>query len=115
NHRTNTSRQADSSARERRLTQLHAELERATIGTDQDFLSERIARLSGQAALIRVRAPTNAEAKEVRHRVDDSLQATRAAMAEGIVAGGGAALLHAEPALDRLDGSGDSRIGCAIV
>ena len=48
-------------------------------------------------------APTNAELKEIRHRVDDSLQATRAAMAEGIVAGGGAALLHAEPALDKLD------------
>ena len=75
---------------------------RATIGTDQDFLSERIARLSGKAAIIRVGAPTNAEAKEVRHRVDDSLQATRAAIAEGIVAGGGSALLHAEPALDRL-------------
>ena len=65
--------------------------------------SERIARLSGKAAIIRVGAPTNAELKEVRHRVDDSLQATRAAMAEGIVAGGGAALLHAEPALDELD------------
>ena len=62
----------------------------------------RIARLSGKAAIISVGAPTNAEAKEVRHRVDDSLQATRAAIAEGIVAGGGAALLHAEPVLDRL-------------
>ncbi len=77
------------SARERRLSQLRAELGRATIGTDQDFLSERIARLSGKAAVIRVGSPTNAEAKEVRHRVDDALQATRAAMAEGIVAGGG--------------------------
>jgi chaperonin GroEL len=102
-------------ARERRLTQLHAELERATIGTDQDFLSERIARLSGKAAVIRVGAPTNAEAKEVRHRVDDSLQATRAAMAEGILAGGGTALLHAEPALDDLDVSGDYRVGVEIV
>ena len=73
---------------------------RATIGTDEDWLSERIARLSGKAAIITVGAPTNAELKEIRHRVDDSLQATRAAMAEGIVAGGGAALLHAEPALD---------------
>ncbi|MFL6095843.1 MAG: chaperonin GroEL [Blastococcus sp.] len=102
-------------ARERRLTQLHAELERATIGTDQDFLSERIARLSGKAAVIRVGAPTNAEAKEVRHRVDDSLQATRAAMAEGILAGGGSALLHAEPALDGLDVDGDYRVGVEIV
>ena len=95
--------------------QLRAELARATIGTDEDFFSERIARLSGKAAIIRVGAPTNAEAKEVRHRVDDSLQATRAAIAEGIVAGGGAALLHAEPALDDLEVDGDYRIGVEIV
>jgi chaperonin GroEL len=97
------------------LQQLHAELGRATIGTDQDFLSERIARLSGKAAIIRVGAPTNAEAKEIRHRVDDSLQATRAAMAEGILAGGGAALVHAEPALDGLEVHGDYRAGVEIV
>jgi chaperonin GroEL len=100
---------------ELRLTQLRAELDRATIGTDEDFLAERIARLSGKAAIIWVGAPTNAEAKEVRHRVDDSLQATRAAIAEGIVAGGGAALLHAETALDGLDVSGDYRTGVEIV
>jgi chaperonin GroEL len=105
----------DRSTLEMRLTQLRAELARATIGTDEDFLSERIARLSGKAALIRVGAPTNAEAKEVRHRVDDALQATRAAIAEGIVAGGGAALLHAEPALDGVRAEGDYRIGVEIV
>jgi chaperonin GroEL len=105
----------DREALELRLTQLRAELARATIGSDEDFLSERIARLSGKAAVIGVGAPTNAEAKEVRHRVDDSLQATRAAIAEGIVAGGGAALLHAEPALDDLDVDGDYRIGVEIV
>jgi chaperonin GroEL len=100
---------------ELRLTQLRAELERASIGTDEDFLAERIARLSGKAAIIWVGAPTNAEAKEVRHRVDDSLQATRAAIAEGIVAGGGSALLHAEPALDELEVTGDYQIGVEIV
>jgi chaperonin GroEL len=105
----------DRDALELRLTQLRAELARASIGTDEDFLSDRIARLSGKAAIISVGAPTNAEAKEVRHRVDDSLQATRAAIAEGIVAGGGAALLHAEPALDALDVDGDYRIGVEIV
>jgi chaperonin GroEL len=105
----------DREALELRLTQLRAELARATIGADEDFLSERIARLSGKAALIGVGAPTNAEAKEIRHRVDDSLQATRAAIVEGIVAGGGAALLHAEPALDDLDVDGDYRIGVEIV
>jgi chaperonin GroEL len=98
-----------------RLDQLRAELARATIGTDEDFFSERIARLSGKAAIISVGAPTNAEAKEIRHRVDDALQATRAAIAEGIVAGGGAALLHAEPALDSLRVDGDYRIGVEIV
>lgn len=100
---------------EQRLSQLRAELARATIGTDEDFFSDRIARLSGKAAVIHVGAPTNAEAKEVRHRVDDSLQATRAAIAEGIVAGGGAALLHAEPALDGVRVDGDYRIGVEIV
>jgi chaperonin GroEL len=105
----------DRAALELRLDQLRAELARATIGTDEDAFSERLARLSGKAAVIRVGAPTNAEAKEIRHRVDDSLQATRAAIAEGVVAGGGAALLHAEPALDRLDVTGDYRIGVDIV
>jgi chaperonin GroEL len=106
----------DPAARETRLSQLRAEMDRATIGTDEDWFSERIARLSGKAAILQVGAPTNAELKEVRHRVDDSLQATRAAMAEGIVAGGGAALLHAEHALDDLEGlTGDGRIGAEIV
>ena len=105
----------DPQGRELRLAQLRAELERASIGTDEDFLSERIARLSGKAAILHVGAPTNAELKEVRHRVDDSLQATRAAMAEGIVAGGGAALLHAESALDTLEVTGDYRTGVEIV
>ena len=102
-------------ALELRLAQLRAEMARASIGTDEDWLNDRIARLSGKAAIIQVGAPTNAELKEIRHRVDDALQATRAAMAEGIVAGGGAALLHAEPALDTLDVSGDYRIGVEIV
>ncbi|WP_232661818.1 chaperonin GroEL [Pseudonocardia sp. TRM90224] len=102
-------------ALELRLTSLRAELERASIGTDEDFLNDRIAKLSGKAAIIWVGAPTNAELKEVRHRVDDSLQATRAAMAEGIVAGGGAALLHAEQALDKLEVQGDYEIGVEIV
>ncbi|RZT83788.1 chaperonin GroEL [Pseudonocardia sediminis] len=101
--------------KERRLSQLRAEMNRASIGTDEDWLNDRIARLSGKAAIIEVGAPTNAELKEVRHRVDDSLQATRAAMAEGIVAGGGSALLHAEAALDTLEVTGDYRTGVEIV
>ena len=98
-----------------RLAQLRAELERATFGVDEDVLSERIGSLSGKVAVIRVGAPTNAELAELQHRVEDALSATRAAMAEGIVAGGGAALMHAAPALDDLDVKDDYAIGVAIV
>src|SRR6266705_1667501 len=77
-----------------RIAQLRAELGRAQFGIDEDVLTERIGSLSGKVAVIRVGAPTNAELKELQHRVEDALSATRAAMAEGIVAGGGAALLH---------------------
>jgi chaperonin GroEL len=98
-----------------RLTQLRAERDRATFGVDEDVLTERIGALSGRVAVIRVGAPTNAELKELQHRVEDALSATRAAMAEGIVAGGGSALLHAGPALDDLDVSGDYATGVTIV
>ena len=77
---------------------MRSERERATFGIDEDVLTERIGALSGKVAVISVGAPTNAELKELQHRVEDALSATRAAMAEGIVAGGGAALLHAERA-----------------
>jgi chaperonin GroEL len=98
-----------------RVAQLRSELERATFGVDEDVLTERIGALSGKVAVIRVGAPTPAELKELQHRVEDALSATRAAMAEGIVAGGGMALLHAASALDGLDVQGDYRIGVDIV
>jgi chaperonin GroEL len=98
-----------------RVSQLRAEMDRATFGIDEDVLSERIGSLSGKVAVIRVGAPTNAELKELQHRVEDALSATRAAMAEGIVAGGGAALMHAEGALNDLEVSGDYAIGVEIV
>jgi chaperonin GroEL len=98
-----------------RLGQLRAELERATFGVDEDVLTERIGALSGKVAVIRVGAPTPAELKELQHRVEDALAATRAAMAEGIVAGGGAALLHAEPALDDLEVKDDYAAGVETV
>jgi len=98
-----------------RLGQLRAELERATFGIDGDVLSERIGSLSGKVAVIRVGAPTPAELKELQHRVEDALAATRAAMAEGIVAGGGAALLHAAGALDDLQVKDDYATGVEIV
>ena len=98
-----------------RVAQLRAELERATFGIDEEVLSERIGSLTGKVAVIKVGAPTNAELAELQHRVEDALSATRAAMAEGIVAGGGVALMQAAPALDDLDLSDDYATGVAIV
>lgn len=98
-----------------RLGQLHAERNRAQFGIDEDVLTERIGALSGKVAVIRVGAPTNAELAELQHRVEGALSATRAAMAEGIVAGGGSALLHAAPALDDLTVDADYAIGVDIV
>jgi chaperonin GroEL len=98
-----------------RLNQMRAEMARAVFGIDEDVLTERIGALSGKVAVIRVGAPTPAELKELQHRVEDALAACRAAMAEGIVAGGGAALLHAEKALDDLDVKDDYATGVEIV
>ncbi|HUK73802.1 MAG TPA: chaperonin GroEL [Streptosporangiaceae bacterium] len=98
-----------------RIAQLRAELARATFGVDEDVLTERIGSLSGKVAVIRVGAPTDAELKELQHRVEDALSATRAAMAEGIVAGGGAALMHAEGVLDELQVKDDYATGVEIV
>jgi chaperonin GroEL len=98
-----------------RVDQLRSERERAQFGIDEDVLTERIGSLSGKVAVIRVGAATNAELSELRHRVEDALSATRAAMAEGIVAGGGATLLHAVSALDSLQLTGHDAIGAGIV
>jgi chaperonin GroEL len=107
--------QGSGEAVEFRLGQLRAELGRATFGIDEDVLSERIGALSGRVAVVKVGAPTPAELKELQHRVEDALAATRAAMAEGIVAGGGAALLHADRALDDLQVKDDYATGVEIV
>ena len=88
---------------------------RASFGIDEDVLTERIGSLSGKVAVIKVGAPTNAELAELQHRVEDALSATRAAMAEGIVAGGGVALMHAAPALDALQLTDDYAMGVDIV
>jgi chaperonin GroEL len=98
-----------------RVAQLRAELGRATFGIDEDVLTERIGSLSGKVAVVKVGAPTNAELAELQHRVEDALSATRAAMAEGIVAGGGVALMHAAPALDTLELKDDYAVGVEIV
>ncbi|HEX3593281.1 MAG TPA: chaperonin GroEL [Pseudonocardiaceae bacterium] len=98
-----------------RVNQLRAERARAQFGVDEDVLTERIGALTGKVAVIRVGAATPAELKELQHRVEDALSATRAAMAEGIVAGGGAALLHAEKAVTDLALEGDYATGADIV
>jgi chaperonin GroEL len=98
-----------------RVNQLRAELARARFGVDEDVLTERIGALTGKVAVIRVGAATPAELKELQHRVEDALSATRAAMAEGIVAGGGATLLHAEKVLTDLGLDGDFATGADIV
>ncbi|GEL17491.1 chaperonin GroEL [Pseudonocardia asaccharolytica] len=100
----------------RRIEQLKREFERAQNEQDQDFLADRIARLSGSVAVIEVGAATGVELKEKQHRVEDSLAATRAAIDEGVVAGGGTALLHARAALDGLQVDGeDASCGAEIV
>jgi chaperonin GroEL len=98
-----------------RLNQMRAEMGRAQFGIDEDVLTERIGALSGKVAVIQVGAPTPAELKELQHRVEDALAACRAAMAEGIVAGGGSALLHADRALDDLQVKDDYATGVEIV
>jgi chaperonin GroEL len=98
-----------------RIEQIKRELERAENEHDQDNLQARIARLSGSVAVIHVGAATGVELKEKQHRVEDSLSATRAAIEDGVVAGGGTALVQAESAARALDLTGDAAIGRDIV
>ena len=85
-----------------RIEQIKAEIEKSTSDYDKEKLQERLAKLAGGVAIIRVGAGTEVELKEKKHRVEDALSATRAAVEEGIVAGGGVALINAVPALDKV-------------
>jgi chaperonin GroEL len=98
-----------------RIRQLRAEQERTDSEWDREKLQERLAKLAGGVAVIRVGAATELELKERKHRLEDAISATRAAVEEGIVAGGGAALVHAASAIDALDLSGDEAVGASIV
>jgi chaperonin GroEL len=98
-----------------RVRQLRAEIERTDSEWDRDKLQERLAKLAGGVAVIRVGAATEVELKEKKHRLEDAISATRAAVEEGIVAGGGSALVHAASALDKLDLVGDEATGATIV
>ncbi|MHC4077998.1 MAG: chaperonin GroEL, partial [Planctomycetota bacterium] len=98
-----------------RIGQIKAEIERTTSDYDSEKLQERLAKLSGGVAQIMVGAATEAEMKEKKARVEDALHATRAATEEGILPGGGVALLRAQKALKSLRSSGDERIGIDII
>jgi chaperonin GroEL len=98
-----------------RINQIKAEIETTDSDFDREKLQERLAKLSGGVAVVKVGAATETEMKEKKHRVEDALQATRAALEEGIVAGGGVALLQAENAIDLESFDDDERTGAKIV
>jgi chaperonin GroEL len=104
-----------------RISQIKAEIENTDSDFDREKLQERLAKLSGGVAVVKVGAATETEMKEKKHRVEDALQATRAALEEGIVPGGGVALLQASSAVTvsdngaSVDGSDDERTGARIV
>jgi len=100
---------------EARMAEIRGEIERTESDWDKEKLQERLARLSGGVCVIRVGAATEVELKERKHRIEDAVSATRAAVEEGIVAGGGTALLHALSALDALHLSGDEATGVTVV
>ncbi len=99
-----------------RVGQLRAEIERTDSDWDREKLQERVAKLAGGVCVIKVGAATEVELKEKKHRIEDAVSATRAAIEEGIVAGGGSALIHAARVLaDGLGKTGDEKTGVAIV
>jgi chaperonin GroEL len=105
-------READIKAR---MNQIKAQIEETTSDYDREKLQERLAKLAGGVAVIKVGAATEVELKEKKHRIEDALSTTRAAVEEGIVAGGGTTLLQAIPALDSLKLEGDEAVGVDIV
>jgi len=98
-----------------RINQIRRQIEETTSDYDREKLQERLAKLAGGVAVINVGAATETEMKEKKARVEDALHATRAAVEEGIVAGGGVALIRAQKALDNLKLEGDEKTGLEIV
>ncbi|HEU0167045.1 MAG TPA: TCP-1/cpn60 chaperonin family protein, partial [Chloroflexota bacterium] len=92
-----------------------AQIEETTSDYDKEKLQERLAKLSGGVAIIKVGAPTEVELKEKKHRVEDALSATRAAVEEGIVAGGGTVLAQSASVLDNIGLEGDEKVGAMLV
>jgi chaperonin GroEL len=100
---------------EGRIKQIRAQIEETTSDYDREKLQERLAKLAGGVAVIKVGAATETEMKEKKARVEDALHATRAAVEEGIVPGGGVIMLRASKVLDSLKGDGDEQIGIDII
>lgn len=98
-----------------RIKQIKSQIDTTTSDYDKEKLQERLAKLAGGVAVVKVGAGTEVELKEKKHRVEDALSATRAAVEEGILPGGGIALLNAIEALEKLDVSGDEATGVAIL
>jgi chaperonin GroEL len=106
----------DPKAIQGRIEEIRVEIENSTSDYDKEKLNERLAKLSGGVAVIRVGAATETELKEKKHRVEDAVSATRAAIEEGIVPGGGVALLNARSVLDKVKmDSADAQVGVTIV
>ncbi|MGN6429874.1 MAG: chaperonin GroEL [Gaiellaceae bacterium] len=105
----------DSEGIKARIKQLKAEIENTDSDFDREKLQERLAKLAGGVAVVKVGAATETEMKEKKHRVEDALQATRAALEEGIVPGGGVALLNASEAIKLDSFDGDEKTGAAII
>ena len=98
-----------------RMSQIKAQIEDTTSDYDKEKLQERLAKLAGGVAVVKVGAATEVELKEKKHRIEDALSTTRAAVEEGLVAGGGVALLAAIPALDLVELVGDEAVGLGIL
>jgi chaperonin GroEL len=98
-----------------RISQIRVQIEDTTSDYDREKLQERLAKLAGGVAVIQVGAATETEMKEKKHRIEDALSATRAAVEEGVVPGGGVTLLQIAPLLDRLNENGDVATGIALV
>jgi chaperonin GroEL len=105
----------DQSAVEDRIRQLRAEIENTDSDWDKEKLQERVAKLAGGVAVLRAGAATEVELKEKKHRLEDAISATRAAIEEGIIAGGGAALVHVAASLGDLGKKGDEATGVQVV
>lgn len=106
----------DKAAIDARVAQMRNELEHLTSDFDKEKLQERLSKLSGGVAVLKVGAATESELKEKKSRIEDALQATRAAVEEGIVAGGGVALINAISALDAVEvANADEQVGVDII